>query len=77
MDKDTFIPEKSPIDYLSNRNGVFFTDAPEPPIKHRCKVQTIVRLTSCTIYRCACGGMRVGVLGFWNHKNSRIPKEKS
>lgn len=67
------IPEKGPIDWMSNRDGVFFLDAPMPPKRHRCKVQTTARLSTCTVHRCACGALRVGVIGFWNSKNSRIP----
>lgn len=67
------IPEKSPIDWMSNRDGVFFLDAPMPRKWHRCKIQTTARTRNGTIHRCACGGMRVGVLGFWNYKNTRIP----
>ena len=65
------IPEKSPIDYISNLDGVSFLDAPIPRKWHRCKIQTTARLSTCTIHRCACGALRVGVIGFWNHKNSR------
>lgn len=65
------IPEPYPVNYMSNRDGVFFLDAPIPPKRHRCKVQTMVQTYNLTVRRCACGARRLGVLGFWHSKNSR------
>lgn len=70
------IPEKGPISFISNRNGVFFLEAPMPRKWHRCKVQTSARTIYGTIHKCACGASRVGRVG-WSGKNTRIVvKEK-
>lgn len=58
---------------LWDRAGVRWDQGPLPVRAHRCWAQTC-ELTIDGLHhtdRCACGGMRVGVFGAWQRRNSR------
>lgn len=59
---------------IINRDEVWWNQAPLPPVKHECKVQTIGLLDNGEVVnRCACGAFRY-YPGRWVDINSRRGK---
>lgn len=54
-------------------DGIPWYEAEIPCRWHRCKTQTKGYAGSFTVYRCACGAIRLNGRGPWRDKNSRRP----
>jgi hypothetical protein len=55
---------------IENLNGVSWSDAPLPPMIHRCTPQTQGWIEFDYVGRCACGAIQ-GNSGYWQQKNDR------
>lgn len=70
------------LDFLANRDGVSWADAPVPPRRHGCTPQTRGSFGGMLgreiVERCACGGIRASsdpVWPTWMDRNSRKPDQ--
>lgn len=59
-------------DQILNLDGIGFDDAPLPPRKHDCWIQTRVKGSGTfpEAHRCACGALRWVDIGTWDGRNS-------
>lgn len=56
---------------IKHKDGVPWWEAPVPRRFHRCRVQTMGKLGSEWIYRCACGAVGGPKWPGWINRNAR------
>lgn len=76
--REDFVRDQRTEVKMWHRGGVPWYDAPVPPERHWCSVQTYGITRGYIVCRCACGGvMLVGDQTTWHDRNSRGKTRKT